>query len=249
MKRLGELLIEKGHLTQEKLTEALQALPRSGRRLGLLLVEKGFVSEEHVQEALIEITGKKTMDLHEGEEVVFEEGGVKVLQTLVTYQDKALVIQGTSSARRKTTFATQRVSHPLAPKGPLFLFGGIGLAALMTFGSLMMNKDGDINIAWSVPGLLLAVVGIVVGHMKVEASYPRYHVNLYDHGQPGPKLITSTDTAFLDRIVVAINKAVSDYPDWQEHGKFKLSEEEIARARAAREAALRGEDLPPPPAP
>ncbi len=56
-KRLGELLLEKGALTQPQLDACLVAQKRTHERLGVLLVQKGYVSEALLASALSEALG------------------------------------------------------------------------------------------------------------------------------------------------------------------------------------------------
>ncbi len=51
-KRIGELLVEGGVLSQSQLEQALFAQRKDGRKLGLLLVELGFVTEVQVTQTL-----------------------------------------------------------------------------------------------------------------------------------------------------------------------------------------------------
>lgn len=51
-RRLGDLLIEQGSITAEKLKDAVLQQKQSGQRLGRILVDKGFVSEAHLLKAL-----------------------------------------------------------------------------------------------------------------------------------------------------------------------------------------------------
>ncbi len=51
-KRLGEILIDAGCLTTEKLNEALRLQKDEGERLGRVLINNGFVSEKEMLEAL-----------------------------------------------------------------------------------------------------------------------------------------------------------------------------------------------------
>lgn len=51
-KRLGDLLIEVGLITQEQLDKALSAQQRMGKRLGKVLVELGYISEQSMIEVL-----------------------------------------------------------------------------------------------------------------------------------------------------------------------------------------------------
>lgn len=51
-RRLGELLLEKGAITQEQLEQALERQKKEGRRIGEILVELNFVTEEDILIAL-----------------------------------------------------------------------------------------------------------------------------------------------------------------------------------------------------
>jgi type IV pilus assembly protein PilB len=51
-KRIGELLVEAGVLSQQQLEQALFAQRKDGRKLGQLLIELGFASEEQLTQTL-----------------------------------------------------------------------------------------------------------------------------------------------------------------------------------------------------
>ena len=51
-KRIGELLIERGAITQQQLQQALALQKKKGGQIGQVLVQLGFVSEEQVAQAL-----------------------------------------------------------------------------------------------------------------------------------------------------------------------------------------------------
>lgn len=51
-KRLGELLVDVGLITQEQLKKAIEIQAKSGEKLGKVLVKEGYVSEEQILEAL-----------------------------------------------------------------------------------------------------------------------------------------------------------------------------------------------------
>jgi type IV pilus assembly protein PilB len=51
-RRLGELLVDEGHLTTEELESALEEQQRTGERLGFCLVALGLVSEERLTDVL-----------------------------------------------------------------------------------------------------------------------------------------------------------------------------------------------------
>ena len=52
-KRLGEILVEHGMLTEADIEEALQIQSREGGLLGRILVNRGFVSQDDVVSALV----------------------------------------------------------------------------------------------------------------------------------------------------------------------------------------------------
>ncbi|MCD6297759.1 MAG: hypothetical protein J7M30_11450, partial [Deltaproteobacteria bacterium] len=51
-RRLGELLVETGLLTHEKLKDALEAQKGTGKRLGQILMDRHLISEEEIAFAL-----------------------------------------------------------------------------------------------------------------------------------------------------------------------------------------------------
>ncbi|HZQ82719.1 MAG TPA: ATPase, T2SS/T4P/T4SS family [Gaiellaceae bacterium] len=61
--RLGELLVRKGHATQEHVNEALELQPVLHKRTGEILVEKGWTTTRAVAEALADQYGLDFIDL------------------------------------------------------------------------------------------------------------------------------------------------------------------------------------------
>ncbi len=61
--KLGDILLQKKEITQEQLTEALQAQAGSGKKLGEILIEKGFLDEITVMCALSEQLGLDFVNL------------------------------------------------------------------------------------------------------------------------------------------------------------------------------------------
>jgi len=62
-RRLGDILLEKGIVSQEQLEEALEEQKKSGRLLGELLISMDFASEKDILEALGVQTGTTVIDL------------------------------------------------------------------------------------------------------------------------------------------------------------------------------------------
>ena len=50
--RLGEVLLQQGHLSQEQLEAALREQKRSGRKLGRVLIDSGYLTEDQIAGAL-----------------------------------------------------------------------------------------------------------------------------------------------------------------------------------------------------
>lgn len=62
-KKLGDLLIEQGAITQDQLRIALQEQKNNQRPLGAVLIDLGFVTDALVRDALSENTGQVSVDL------------------------------------------------------------------------------------------------------------------------------------------------------------------------------------------
>ena len=52
VKRLGEILVEQGSLSADKLEESLQIQASDSRMIGQILVSRGYVKRHHVDIAL-----------------------------------------------------------------------------------------------------------------------------------------------------------------------------------------------------
>ncbi len=60
---LGEILVRRGRVSQEKIDAALADVQRSGRRLGDVLLERGWLYEDELAAALAEQTGIQYVDI------------------------------------------------------------------------------------------------------------------------------------------------------------------------------------------
>ena len=59
MKRIGEILIEKGFISLDALNEAIQEQQNSDKKLGEILIENGYLSEENLLKGYASQTGSK----------------------------------------------------------------------------------------------------------------------------------------------------------------------------------------------
>ncbi|MBT8437083.1 MAG: Flp pilus assembly complex ATPase component TadA, partial [Gammaproteobacteria bacterium] len=82
--RMGDLLVNKGLLTKEKVEEAIQLQKKSGKRIGQIIVSKGWVSEEVFLGALGEQLGIPHIVMRQGlvDQDVFTQLDLEVSQRL-----------------------------------------------------------------------------------------------------------------------------------------------------------------------
>ena len=64
-KRLGELLLEAGKITQEQLDQALIINKQTRKRIGRILVKQGIISEAELLEVLVKKLSLPLIDLSE----------------------------------------------------------------------------------------------------------------------------------------------------------------------------------------
>jgi Type II secretion system (T2SS), protein E, N-terminal domain len=60
---LGEILVKRGRVSQERVDAALSEVQRTGRRLGDVLLERGWLYEDELAAALAEQTGVPYVDI------------------------------------------------------------------------------------------------------------------------------------------------------------------------------------------
>lgn len=63
-KKLGELLVEAGLITEEQLKHAIEVQSKTGEKLGKVLIKSGYVTESQILEALEFQLGIPHVDLH-----------------------------------------------------------------------------------------------------------------------------------------------------------------------------------------
>lgn len=86
-KRLGDILVEKGIITEEILNKALAIQDRSGEKLGEILLKMGVIKEEDLYSALAEIYGVKYVNL---EDVAIDPEVVKLVPEHICRRYKVL---------------------------------------------------------------------------------------------------------------------------------------------------------------
>jgi type IV pilus assembly protein PilB len=88
--KLGDLLVEKGLITPERVDEAISLQKQMSKRMGQIIVEKGWVSEQEVFIALGEQLGVPFVRLRNG---IFDQDVVELLEKDVALRLRVLPLQ------------------------------------------------------------------------------------------------------------------------------------------------------------
>ncbi len=88
-RRIGDILIEQGVLSQDQLRIALTEQKKSGDQLGRIIVTLGFTTEAIVRDALSEALGQESVDLHK---VVVDPEALKMVPKEVARRYRVLPI-------------------------------------------------------------------------------------------------------------------------------------------------------------
>ncbi|MFN2308707.1 MAG: GspE/PulE family protein [Gammaproteobacteria bacterium] len=88
-RRIGDILIEQGVLSQDQLRIALTEQKKSGDQLGRIIVTLGFTTEAIVRDALSEALGQASVDLHK---VVVDPEALKLVPKEVARRYRVLPI-------------------------------------------------------------------------------------------------------------------------------------------------------------
>ena len=88
--RLGDLLLEQGHITESQLAIALEQQKQVRLRLGRMLVNNSFVTEEIISEVLAEQLGISYVNIHD---IKLEGSLVKLLNENQARRLAALVLE------------------------------------------------------------------------------------------------------------------------------------------------------------
>jgi hypothetical protein len=123
-RRLGEILLEKRAITPELLDHALELAKASGKRLGEVLVSSGFLSENTVTEILQHHIRESIQDLFDWNEGSFryQDGAVDFHPTVVRPAVPGGVQNGAHRKPKKREYSRLPVSWPvsiLTTAGPI----------------------------------------------------------------------------------------------------------------------------------
>lgn len=144
-RRLGEVLVEQGLLTEDQIQQALamqQAIPQGQARprLGALVITAGFATERQVAEALAEALGLPLVDL--GRTMVVPEH-VRLLPRAVAERSGVIVLEKTGS---RITVATADPTNVVALDDVKLYTGAVELVVLVAIASQVTDH---LARAWS----------------------------------------------------------------------------------------------------
>jgi len=109
-RRLGDILLERGLLTEERIAEAVEMQKRTARRMGQIIIDKGWVSEQDVLTALGEQLSIPCIRLRAGIYdpaviAIIDRRVVKRLQVLPLQKVRGVLYLATSDPQAMPAFA------------------------------------------------------------------------------------------------------------------------------------------------
>ncbi|MBZ0072987.1 MAG: ATPase, T2SS/T4P/T4SS family [Thiohalobacteraceae bacterium] len=119
-RRIGDILIEQGILSQDQLRIALTEQKKTGEQLGRIIVSLGFTTEAIVRDALSEALGQESVDLHK---VVVDRDALKLVPKEVARRYRVLPI-AIDSGRHLLTVAMADTSNVVALDQLRAILGG-----------------------------------------------------------------------------------------------------------------------------
>ncbi len=193
-RRLGDLLVEKGLLTQDQLQVALTEQKRRGLKLGQVVVALGFVTEAIMRDVLGEALGQESVDLSK---MVLDSDLLKLIPRDVARRYRILPLSLDRAKRRLTvamadTFNVVAIDQLAAQIGE-----GIHIQPVLAAESEIENAINQFY------GFDLSVEGILQEIETGEADYSNLQGDSDEYSQPMVRLV---DALLAD----AVKRGASD---------------------------------------
>ena len=193
-RRLGDLLVEKGLLTQDQLQVALTEQKRRGLKLGQVVVALGFVTEAIMRDVLGEALGQESVDLSK---MVLDSDLLKLIPRDVARRYRILPLSLDRARRRLTvamadTFNVVAIDQLAAQVGE-----GIHIQPVLAAESEIENAINQFY------GFDLSVEGILQEIETGEADYSNIQGDSDEYSQPMVRLV---DALLAD----AVKRGASD---------------------------------------
>ncbi|TCK16858.1 general secretion pathway protein E/type IV pilus assembly protein PilB [Thiogranum longum] len=193
-KRIGDLLIEKGILTQDQLSIALTEQKKSREQLGKIIVSLGFATEAVVRDALGEALGQESVDLAK---VIVDTEVLQLVGKDVARRFKMLPLS-IDSNKAVLTVAMADTFNVVAIDQLRALLGGEL--------EIMPVLAGESEIETAIDqlyGFELSVDGILHEIETGQVDYSNHHSESDEYSQP---LVRLVDALLSD----AVKKSASD---------------------------------------
>jgi len=205
-KPLGELLVEKGLITEDQIRIALLEQKKANLPLGKLLVNLGFVTEATIRDALSENLGQVSVDLST---TVVAAELVKMIPLELARRHKAIPIAFDEATRTLTVALSDTFNIVAIDQIRASLGGGIHLAPVLA---------GEADIARAISqfyGYEMSIDGILHEIETGEIDYQSLQAESDEYSQPVVRLVNALLTD-------AVQKGASDLHFEPEAGFLRI---------------------------
>ncbi len=193
-RRIGDILVEKGILTQDQLRVALTEQKKRGHKLGQVIVALGFTTEATMRDVLGEALGQESVDLSK---VVLDSELLKLIPRDVARRYRLLPLS-LDSANRRLTVAMADTFNVVAIDQLAALLGeGIHILPVLAGESEIENAINQFY------GFELSVDGILQEIETGEVDYNTLQSDSDEYSQPMVRLV---DALLAD----AVKRGASD---------------------------------------
>ncbi|HFD86259.1 MAG TPA: secretion system protein E, partial [Gammaproteobacteria bacterium] len=205
-KRIGDLLIEKGILTQDQLNIALTEQKKSRDQLGKIIVGLGFATEAVVRDALGEALGQESVDLSK---IIVDTDVLQLVNKDVARRFKMLPLsidrkKGLLSVAMSDTFNVVAIDQLRALLG-----GELDITPVLAGESEIENAIDQLY------GFELSVDGIL---HEIETGQIDYGSQTGESDEYSQPLVRLVDALLSD----AVKKSASDIHFEPEHGFLRI---------------------------
>ena len=205
-KRIGDLLIEKGILTQDQLNIALTEQKKSRDQLGKIIVSMGFATEAVVRDVLGEALGQESVDLSK---IIVDTEVLQLVSKEIARRFKILPLsinkqKGLLSVAISDTFNVVAIDQLRALLG-----GELDITPVLAGESEIENAIDQLY------GFELSVDGIL---HEIETGQVDYSNNFSESDEYSQPLVRLVDALLSD----AVKKGASDIHFEPEHGFLRI---------------------------
>ncbi len=205
-KRIGDLLIEKGVLTQDQLNIALTEQKKRNQPLGKIIVSLGFATESVVRDTLGEALGQESVDLNK---VVVDSEVLQLVGKDIARRFQILPLSVDVSNNRLTVAMADTFNVVAMDQLRALLGGNLDIVPVLAGESEIENAiDQFYGFDLSVDGILREIETGQVDYSTVKSESDEY-------SQP---LVRLVDALLSD----AVKKGASDIHFEPEHGFLRI---------------------------